>query len=160
MSSTDEFPPLLQPGLHKMSVEELKALVVDSFPLSKRRAELWANFLSLVDQLKNEGLGGTIWVDGSFLTEKVDPNDVDFVFDVPIHVLENSNLSQQILLEKIASRGFRKPERLHSFLIFTAPTMHREFAQSQRLHQQWEKDFGFSYVDKTPKGIALVEVQS
>jgi hypothetical protein len=159
MSSKDECPPLLQAGLHKMSADELKAIVVDAFPLSKGRAELWENFLALVDQLRQAHLSGQIWVDGSFLTEKIEPRDVDFVFDVPIQEIENANPTQLALLEKLAKRGFRVPEKLHSFIMHTAPAAHTKFSESERLHTQWKKDFGLSYVKKEPKGIAVIEVQ-
>lgn len=159
MSSADEFPPLLQAGLHKMSVDELKAKVVDAFPLSAGRATLWANFIDVVGQIKKLGLQGEIWVDGSFLTNKLNPGDVDFVFDLPIHVIEQATPQQEELLEKLSKNGFRKSEKLHSFIMFTAPGTHSEFAEGQRLHAQWQKDFGVSYVKKEPKGIAVIEVR-
>jgi hypothetical protein len=159
MSSEDEFPPLLQPGLHKMSVDELKTKVVDAFPLSGKRPQLWQHFIEVLDQIKKAGLKGEIWVDGSFLTEKINPGDVDFVFDVPVHLLEKPTPQQEELLHKLADKGFKKTERLHTFVMFSAPVVHSQYAESVRLHTQWQKDFGFSYVDKTPKGIAVLEVQ-
>ena len=65
-----------------MDLDELKSMVVDKFPLSKRRQELWNNLVKIVDKLKALKVPCKIWGDGSFLTEKIDPSDVDFVVDV------------------------------------------------------------------------------
>ena len=159
MSSNNEYSAALAAGLHKMSVDELRAKVVDAFPLSNGRSELWANFLDVVYQLKKLGLKGEFGSIGSFLTEKINPRDVDFVFDVPVHVLENATPQQEVLLNKLADRGFKKVEKLHSFVMYSAPAPHVQFAESERIHAQWKRDFGFSYVDKTPKGIAVIEVR-
>ena len=127
-------------------------------PLSQRRQELWTNFVAVLDLIKKAGLKGDIWVDGSFLTEKIDPGDVDLVFDVPIHAIENANVPQAELLKKLSNQGFKRTERLHTFIMFTAPVAHAQFQEGERIHQQWQKDFGVSYIAKTPKGIAVIEV--
>lgn len=155
----DEFPPLLQFGLHKMSEDELRALTVEAFPLSVRRKALWANFVALLGLLKQLKLPCDVWLDGSFLTEKIDPDDVDFVLDVAIHVIENATPAQEALLNKISKLGFKAVENLHSFLMFTAPAIHLQYAEGKLLHDQWVRDFGYSYVKRTPKGIAVLEVR-
>ena len=42
--SKDEYPPLLEEGMHPMSAGKLKALVVDGFPKSTRRSMLGPQF--------------------------------------------------------------------------------------------------------------------
>ncbi len=158
MTSKDEYPPLLTPGLHKMTMEQLKTLVVDRFPLSGKRGELWNNFSVLLGKIRNLGLRGDVWVDGSFLTEKIDPGDVDFVIDFPNTVLNSLTSEQLELVIKLKNREFRKPECLHSFVMFSTDASDPEYAASMAIHAQWQKDFGFSYVKKEPKGIAVIEV--
>lgn len=80
----DEFPPLLGEGLHPMSIRDLKTLVVDGFPQSQRRAPLWSNLVALIDKLTLRGIECDLWVDGSYLTKKLEPDDVDFVLDIRI----------------------------------------------------------------------------
>jgi hypothetical protein len=154
-----EFPPLLQPGLHEMSVDDLKAVVVDGFPLSTGRETLWTNFLGIVHQLKTVGISCKIWIDGSFLTKKIEPDDVDFVVDVPAHVADNPTPAQKALLNELGNLAFCKTGKLHSFLMLNAPLVHKYYALSQRLHEQWKRDFGFAYVSREPKGIAVVTVK-
>jgi hypothetical protein len=142
-----------------MSVDDLKAMVVDGFPLSTRRDFLWTNFLQIVEQLKSVGIPCKVWIDGSFLTKKIDPDDIDFVVDVPAHITDAPTAAQKILLDKLASFAFCKVEKLHSFVMLDASIVHREYALSQKLHARWKKDFGFAYVSKEPKGIAVVAVK-
>jgi hypothetical protein len=40
----------LPDGLQKMSLNELKAKVVDAFPLWRERPKLWESFLGLLEQ--------------------------------------------------------------------------------------------------------------
>jgi hypothetical protein len=155
----DEYPPLLQPGLHEMSMADLKALVVDAFPLSTKRQGHWDNFVKIVDRLKKLKVPCKIWVDGSFLTKKIEPGDVDFVVDLPVQIINNPDKDQGEFFNDLAKRAFKKIEKMHSFVMFDAPVIHADHGVSVRVHEQWKKDFGFSYVKKEPKGIAVVVVK-
>jgi len=141
-----------------MSVDALKLLVVDGFPLSTRRGPLWDNFVKIVEHLKTLKIPCRIWVDGSFLTKKIDPDDIDFVVDVPVHAFDSATPIQADFLRKLANMAFCKTEKMHTFVMFDAPSIHSKFALSQMLHNQWKRDFGFSYVRKEAKGIAVVGV--
>jgi len=154
----DEYPPLLEPGLHEMGMADLKALVVDGFPLSQRRSVLWDNFVKIVDRLRQLRVPCKIWVDGSFLTQKIDPDDVDFVVDIPIHILDKPTPDQSSFFDDLSNRVFKKSKKMHSFVMFDAPVVHTLHTESVRIHNQWKKDFGFSYVKQEPKGIAVVVV--
>ena len=140
-----------------MSASDLKSLVVDAFPLSKTRATLWQAFDKFIQELKAADLHCDVWLDGSFLTKKIDPDDVDFVLDFPVSVLDAVDITQAALVNKISKQGF-KTQKLHSFVIYSAPVIDLRHAESLHLHNQWERDFGFSYVKKEPKGIAVMEV--
>ncbi|WP_050587392.1 hypothetical protein [Mesorhizobium sp. LSJC269B00] len=153
----DEFPPLLPAGLHRMTEDELKVLVVDAFPLSTKRPLLWQRFLNLMDEARQLKLEFEVWIDGSFLTQKIEPSDVDFVLDFDVDAINNPAPSQVPFLRELANQAF-KPQKLHSFIMFHAPTAHGQHAEGERLHDQWVKDFGFSYVAREPKGIAVLEV--
>jgi hypothetical protein len=159
MATDEEFPPLLEPGLQKMSTEALMKLVVSGFPESRRRPELWKNLLEIIEKIKTAGLTCEIWVDGSFLTSKLDPDDVDFVVDFPIEVQDSLSDEQAQLLEALSVRAFKKDKKLHSFVMFTANKDHPDHVPCIIQHEQWQKDFGLSYIKKEPKGIAVLTVQ-
>ncbi len=154
-----EFPPLLAQGLHSFDRAGLKALTVDGFPNSNSRPRLWDNFQRLVlDALATAQIACEVWVDGSFLTQKIDPDDVDFVVDVPIVLFSTISPAQQQLLDQYVAMAFRASDDLHSFVMFNTPAGHPMEPAAIQFHQQWERDFGTSYIGRVAKGIAVVGV--
>ena len=155
----DEFPPLLGAGFHKKTADELKAMVVDRFPKSQRRRMLFAKLLNVISYIEQAKIACDIWVDGSFLTEKIDPDDVDFVVDIPISYSINPTPEQADIMSQLASMAFYQVHKLHSFVVFNAPAVHNAFGKHQASRAYWKDAFGHSFVKKEPKGIAVVEVR-
>jgi len=112
----------------------------------------------VLNELARVQIACEVWVDGSFLTQKIDPDDVDFIVDVPIAVFNTISAAQQTLLDQYVAMAFRASDDLHSFVIFNAPAGHPMEPMAIQLHQQWQRDFGFSYVGRVPKGIAVIGV--
>jgi len=82
------FQPLLPPGRHVLSITELNSLTVLDFPKSVRRRMLFAELQKLVNFLGLANVVGEIWIDGSFLTEKLEPDDIDLSFAAWAHAFE------------------------------------------------------------------------
>src|SRR5688500_8482129 len=80
-----EFPPLLPDGFHPMTLADLRALCVSSRGPSLTRARIVEGLDDLVGRLVRAAVLGEVWIDGSFVTEKVDPEDVDIL----IHALSS-----------------------------------------------------------------------
>lgn len=155
-----EFPPLLPFGFHTKAEQELRVMLVDSFPLSKRRGPLWENFLWLVDQLKSCGIKCRIWLDGSYLTKKIEPDDIDLIVEVTIDNIERCNPIQKELLVKISNNRYRdEPVKLHTFVIYSAPFGHMAYPEAEKIRARWVNDFGYSLIKREPKGIVLMEVE-
>jgi hypothetical protein len=154
-----EFPPLLPFGFHRMTEAELFALVVSGFPLSKRRSVLWTNLLWLVAELQKHKLKCALWLDGSYLTQKIEPDDIDIVIDISISQLQNCTPNQGKLLVDLGKMVYRSdPMKLHTFVIWNAPAGHLAMPRGEALKRLWINNFGYSLVGRVPKGIALFEV--
>ena len=119
MAHKEEFPPLLSQGFHELSIGELKKLCVDKFLLSKSRPEIMAGFESLYGQAAGLGITGKIWVDGSFLTEKIEPGDIDFIFVVPSHFYDRGTPNQVAFLDWLIDNGdeLKKDFLCHTFVL-------------------------------------------
>jgi hypothetical protein len=155
-----EFPPLLPFGFHPHTADELRKMLVEAFPNSTRRAWLWENFLELIEKLKAAHLPCKIWLDGSYLTQKLDPDDIDLIVEVGVEMFQAPTPQQDALLRSLARSDFHAdPTKLHTFVIFNAPIVHVLGAQAAALRNQWINDWGYSLVKREPKGIALMEVQ-
>ena len=70
---------LLPPGRHPVTVEEVKAGLVDAFEGSATRAAIFGYWQELRAALSDLVPVRSQWLDGSFTTDKPDPADVDLV---------------------------------------------------------------------------------
>src|SRR5438552_17030253 len=69
---------LLPPGVHACTLGEIKARF-GSFQSTDRRPQLFAKLMAFLDEAKAAGIVRAILVDGSFVTAKLEPNDIDLV---------------------------------------------------------------------------------
>ena len=71
---------LLPPGCHEVTLMDIKTFFVDNFPESKTRQSRFDCFIKFYnDLLKNVKSCIRLLIDGSFVENKVNPYDVDFV---------------------------------------------------------------------------------
>src|SRR3954452_15377682 len=70
---------LLPPGRHTASVAEVKAAFVDPFGGSASRMAIFTGWRMHRESLQNVVPGMYQWIDGSFVTSKLDPGDIDVV---------------------------------------------------------------------------------
>lgn len=70
---------LLPPGIHKYDFHEFKTQFVDSFPNSTTREKIFIGFKIFISSICRIVKPSELWVDGSFVTSKVNPNDIDLV---------------------------------------------------------------------------------
>lgn len=47
------------------------------------RRVLWTNFMAFVQWVRQLGVFRTIYIDGSFVTDKPDPGDIDVILELP-----------------------------------------------------------------------------
>jgi hypothetical protein len=153
-----EFPPLLDFGFHPMTIQELHQLAVAPFSKSNTRADLWTNFLWLISELQAAGLKGRIWVDGSFVTEKIDPDDIDMIFEGSYDFLQALQPSASKLVQILSNQQFKLDKKLHTFVIYSAPMGHVRYPQAKALQDTWIRNWGYSLKNRTPKGIVTVSV--
>ena len=149
-----DFPALLPHGLHPTTWAVLEAMCVKGIPLSTSRPTLLAGLRALVDRLVAEGVTGELWVDGSFLTQKIDPADVDIVLHLSPTTFTSGTATLQDLLRRIGSRDaairadVRSQYHCDSYLCFDVPPVPRAY---------WEGQFGRDR-DGKPKGIAVLSI--
>jgi hypothetical protein len=77
-----EFPALLPPGFHQFDIASLRRLCVLRFPDSITRPRIMENLSNIIDTINRTGIRGEVWIDGSFLTDKLNPDDVDLIFSI------------------------------------------------------------------------------
>src|ERR1700753_4504612 len=80
----DEYPALLSKGLHQITLVEMRDLCVysESLKNSKTRQDIMAGLELVISRIENAGIKGELLIDGSFLTKKIDADDVDILLIV------------------------------------------------------------------------------
>lgn len=150
-----EFPPLLQEGFHAKTLPELRDLCVTKFPLSARRPAIMPALESMCMALSVALISGEVWVDGSFLTEKIEPDDVDVTVAIKHGVFDTPQ--QQEVLFRIAKKRFVFPLPCDSFVHIEYPEDHAKHQFGQWMRAYWIRQFGFSR-SCSMKGIAVIKV--
>ncbi len=148
MIDKPEFPPLFQAGFHNVTLDDLKTICVENFSNNSKRQLLYENFLKFLDNLNYINSKFEIWIDGSFTTEKSEPEDIDIlvIFD-EAHI--NSLPSDQIgLINSLFDRELSKIRFNLDVLICEKENIN--------MRSYWRGWFGFSR-SEVVKGIAKLE---
>src|SRR5579862_7097575 len=93
-----------------MSLEEVEDLCVTRFALSTTRGIIMTGLRQVVKRITDSGISCDVWLNGSFLTEKIDPADVDLVALVPAQFYDAGTSDQRATLEWLTSND---PKKLH-----------------------------------------------
>jgi hypothetical protein len=110
---------------------------VDAFPRSKTRARLFANFEIYIARLQKELFPWfEMWVDGSFVTKKENPKDIDVVVLLDFQVYD-LKIKQ---LEKFYSFSLEK-EGIDAYIVSVFPEGHHFFEDFERELGLWRRRF-------------------
>ena len=76
----DEFGNLFPAKRNKLDLYLLKQVFVDEFQESQTRNAIFEGFQKFLTNFSNfTNISFDIWIDGSFVTKKLNPNDIDVV---------------------------------------------------------------------------------
>jgi hypothetical protein len=99
-------------------------------------------------------LPGEIWVNGSFLTHKIEPDDVDVV--VVFNELSSGfTPDQQNIIKRVDDKDFQFPIKCDSYTCRQYPAGHSSHSIGEFMRAYWMRQFGFSRGDRI-KGIAVI----
>lgn len=161
ISDKRDFPPLLPPGLHEMSAEDLRTMCVMGFPHSSTRERIMAGLEAVIAALSEVGIGLDIWVDGSFVTHKLNPADVDVVLCLRSDTADQCDDRQRGILRLLtdpASKQIVKNEYLcDSYAFVEYPDDHPLHSHGVSWREYWLRQFGLSRVNEA-KGMAVIRV--
>lgn len=146
-----EEKPLLEPGLHDFSLDEVGNHFMQNFPGSQTRRPLIDGLNAFVSHLSRVGVPIELWIDGSFTTQKENPNDIDLVIFSPANDLNALPPDKQQLFQALTDRASIRAN-------FGCDVL---FCPSENLDMRsyWRGWYGFDR-NEQPKGIARVVVAS
>lgn len=83
------YPNLLDPGVHKILLENLESTVLVPFQEKRTRAYLCNRLRVLIQDLKAYQVEMIFWIDGSLCSKKPHPSDIDIVIFINEDQLNN-----------------------------------------------------------------------
>ncbi len=155
-----DLPPLLAPGVHPISVEWLQEHCVTAFPLSRTRPHILQGLNRICRQLQELAIPCSLIIDGSFLTEEIDPLDIDFAVCVTPEYYESCNSAQLVCLEWI--RDSFDIKKSHLCDVYLCVEVSRR-ALSSGLEGMidrayWVNLYATSVVHKRIRGVGKIEL--
>lgn len=137
-----------------MTLPDLRRACVDAFPLSRRRDPIMRSLEAMCLAISSALLQAEVWVDGSFLTQKIEPDDVDVVL-VFSELAGGGTPEQQNIISRIDAQDFQFPLRCDSYTCKQFPKGHALHGTGEFMRAYWIRQFGFSRGQQL-KGIAVI----
>lgn len=156
-SDKPEFPPLLPLGLHSMTLADVRNMCVSAFSPSTTREEIMDGLETLVTALANVRVPAEVWIDGSFLTQKTNPEDVDLALCMRGEAYDYCTDEQRNTVDVVSQVDLKPPLHCDSYVFFEYPESHPLYWDGQWNRAYWIKQFGFSRGEER-KGIAMVDI--
>ncbi len=122
---------------HQITLDEFQQVFVESFPESETRQPLFDNYLDWIfDFQRDISPDFTQWVNGSFVTQKLNPKDIDFVTFVEGSVFE----SKQNEMDRFWSFS-NEDKGLDAYLLAEFEEGHPDFLEFVRFKSVWVKRY-------------------
>ncbi|RYG27968.1 hypothetical protein EON81_29300 [bacterium] len=138
-----------------MSLGEARTMLSDDFPASGTRAGIMSGVEKIVTHWEGLGASGEIWLDGSLLTHKMDPEDGDFSFIASPGT--RSLLNPDLATEMSSPWGAHLPGPLHAFGVWMYPPGHPLSTGNTSDLDFWRR-FWTHDREGNPKGCAVLKV--
>lgn len=162
ISNQPDYPPLLRPGFHEMTLDELREKCVTPFRTSTTRTRILAGLEHVLAELRRVGIRADLWVNGSFLTLKNDPNDSDVLLCLDSSFLPTCSDPQKQILSWIVG-NLKSSHLCDSYVLWRYPSSDPNHWIGEYMYAYWLRQFGFSRETggrANLKGIALIKVNS
>lgn len=153
----DDFPPLLPMGFHPMTLAQLRALCVGSFPNSITRTSVMDGLEAVILQLNKSGIPMEVWVDGSFTTQKLNPEDSDIVIRLSGPDYDGASMPAKAPIVWAVQNDLKPSHKCDSYAFPEYPEGHKLYGQGQWRRAYWLNKFGYDRQEQ-PKGLAVIKL--
>jgi hypothetical protein len=144
-----EHKPLFDPGMHDVAETDLDNHFLRAFAASQTRPTLIAGLRVFIASLRRVGIAFEIWLDGSFCTNKTNPNDIDLVVFADENHLNALDPVKQKYLNGLLDRASARAQFGCDVLFCPAGDFN--------MRSYWRGWYGFDR-NENPKGIVKLVV--
>lgn len=140
-----------------MSVDELRAACVDAFPSSPTRADIFKALKRLFSHLLTNGVRCEVWIDGSFITEKPDPEDADITVVIDLDVYDAMDAAfRNDLQARLDDHNFDK--LLHNFMEVKVPRDDFRRKYWEQARNEWVEFWSVGENSRFLRGIPVLRL--
>ena len=132
-----------------MAPDALHALAVQPFAGSHQRPLLYSGLLAFIAEVRGLGLDGEWWINGSFMSEKPEPSDVDVVLFWEQASMARVQGTSHTRLTELFRQGAAKT--------LYGCDAYAEDARAQARRHYWRGVYGFDALDR-PKGVVILSL--
>lgn len=150
--------PIFGPGYHNCSLIGLQDLCVAAFPQSKTRPILFVLFQSFIDDINKLFLPCSVWVDGSFLTEKENPSDIDVWIILDLDVALNLTVDQRQFIDDVNDPTKKYNKVIDGYAFVCYPFGHTLYGSDLDERQGWAEHIGLQRDKQWCKGVAVLRI--
>lgn len=136
-------------GIIEVSMEIFKENFVTVFEEESIRKQLFANYETYMNDLaKLITKDYYQWIDGSFVSTKKKPKDIDIV---TILDYQDYEINKEVLEREFASFAGRKKYKVDAYIVAKYPENHKKYIFSQSDLFFWRNLFGKTRVNRAKK---------
>ncbi|WP_273215029.1 DUF6932 family protein [Runella zeae] len=129
--------------------ETFEQVFVKGFSEMSKRQQWFDNYLAYMNSLKQViGTGFVQWVDGSFVSQKFNPNDIDFLTFIDFERYQRHEKE----IEAFRLRRYSRKLGTDGCFVKVYPPDHSLYGIYQIEYKRWLFDFTTEYVTKRSKG--------
>lgn len=142
-----EFEPLLEAGIHDIAKDDLSSYFVTPFLNQEKRLKLIERFSYLIEKVEDIGISFEVWIDGSFVTNKEEPNDIDIAFFYDPNAANLLPEDKKLIFKEVANNSISKYR--YNCDVYFLPN------DDIALRSYWRGWFGYTRTEKA-KGFARI----
>ncbi len=159
----------LPDGVYPCDDTALRTRFVDGFPDSPTRLGIYEGFIRWRQKAQQMVPAGTQWVNGSYVTTIMDPEDIDVVTFCDASLLDSLDAETEERIERhLNGQEANQPRYMtHSILVGVYPPNHAQWVLYEAERKYWLKWWGRYFLKKeknaprmapdgTPKGFLLM----
>lgn len=126
-------------------------------PNSRTRQDLLANFTAFLLQLHSTiSPNFKIWIDGSFISTKINPNDIDAVFLLPFEIYERK---KSVLDNQIFIKNLKYSKGLDLYYFADYPENHKRYFLNHHFKIYWQDVYGHTRPDNNKQQFSKGFIQ-
>ncbi|MDZ4822761.1 MAG: hypothetical protein SH856_04835 [Flavobacteriales bacterium] len=147
-----EYPALLPDRFQEIGLWQLDKFFLEPFGNNEHRRQLINRLQVFMSEVQALGVGTEVWIDGSFTTEKPEPDDVDMVFLMNREDIDNLPEAKAAFFQSLFMQRDEVRSRYHLDVYFIDKDDRDEV-------EKWTENFGKDARKLNSKGIFKIQIK-